>query len=147
MPPLTKHCRLCEACCEGFDHHCLWLMRCIGRGNHCQFVVFCFLLGVCNFLFVISGGQCEFNNYTSHTITSTVLFLAAVYHSGFSCGKHIPKIFFQLPDVSAACCCLNHCLWLIRCIRRGNHCQFVVFCFLGVCNFLFGISGRQCGLH
>ena len=62
MPPRTKHCRLCEACCEGFDHHCLWLMRCIGRGNHCQFVVFCFLLGFCNFLFVMSGSQCEFYN-------------------------------------------------------------------------------------
>ena len=32
---------------------------------------------------------------------------AGLHHSGFSCGNHQPKIFFEIPDVSAACCCLH----------------------------------------
>ena len=27
--------------------------------------------------------------------------------SGFFCGNHQPKIFFEIPNVSAACCCLH----------------------------------------
>ena len=30
-----------------------------------------------------------------------------LFHSGFSCGNHQPKIFFVIPNVSAACCCLH----------------------------------------
>jgi len=28
---------------------------------------------------------------------------AGLHHSGFSCGNHQPNIFFEIPDVSAAC--------------------------------------------
>ena len=27
------HCERCQCCCEGFDHHCPWTSKCIGRGN------------------------------------------------------------------------------------------------------------------
>ena len=57
--PRTKHCKLCGACCEGFDHHCMWIMKCVGKGNHKRFVFFCFLLGVDNFFFVAAGMHCE----------------------------------------------------------------------------------------
>ena len=32
---------------------------------------------------------------------------AGLHHSGFSCGNHQPKIFFEIPNVMAACCCLH----------------------------------------
>jgi len=32
---------------------------------------------------------------------------AGLHYSGFSCGNHQPKIFFEIPDISAACCCLH----------------------------------------
>ena len=32
---------------------------------------------------------------------------AGLHHSGFSCGNHQPKIFFEIPNVLAAYCCLH----------------------------------------
>ena len=36
----TKHCKLCEVCVTDMDHHCLYLLTCIGRHNHRLFIVF-----------------------------------------------------------------------------------------------------------
>jgi hypothetical protein len=38
-PPSTSHCRTCDACVVGHDHHCWWLATCIGRGNHRSFLL------------------------------------------------------------------------------------------------------------
>jgi len=32
--PRTRHCRLCNKCVDGFDHHCLWLNTCVGTHNY-----------------------------------------------------------------------------------------------------------------
>ena len=34
-----KHCVICDRCCKGFDHHCLWLDNCIGQNNYFSFKV------------------------------------------------------------------------------------------------------------
>ncbi|XP_052818936.1 putative ZDHHC-type palmitoyltransferase 5 isoform X2 [Mya arenaria] len=36
----TKHCKLCERCYYRMDHHCLFLLKCIGYKNHARFVWF-----------------------------------------------------------------------------------------------------------
>lgn len=38
--PRTKHCRQCDKCVEGFDHHCLWLNTCVGSYNYRPWVLF-----------------------------------------------------------------------------------------------------------
>ena len=34
-----KHCVICDKCCKGFDHHCLWLDNCIGKNNYNYFKI------------------------------------------------------------------------------------------------------------
>lgn len=50
----TKHCKLCEACCSKFDHHCLFIGKCVGLKNHRPFILFLISTLVCTLVFVYS---------------------------------------------------------------------------------------------
>ncbi|VEL07995.1 unnamed protein product [Protopolystoma xenopodis] len=49
----VKHCRLCDTCCFDFDHHCIFLMRCVTRSNQATFILFLFVSWI-GFAFYVS---------------------------------------------------------------------------------------------
>ena len=46
QPPDGAHCPDCNVCIAGYDHHCIWMGVCIGKGNMKSFVRFnlCWIL-------------------------------------------------------------------------------------------------------
>ena len=41
--PHTYHCFDCDVCIEGYDHHCPWIGKCVGKNNICAFYIFLFI--------------------------------------------------------------------------------------------------------
>ena len=40
QPRGCHHCHFCQVCIEGYDHHCPWMGKCIGKKNLCAFYSF-----------------------------------------------------------------------------------------------------------
>lgn len=38
-----KHCIICDKCVEGFNHHCFWINKCIGKKNKLIYLLFLFI--------------------------------------------------------------------------------------------------------
>ena len=45
-PARSKHCSICKACVAKSDHHCIWVMNCLGKGNYLYFVGLMSSLGI-----------------------------------------------------------------------------------------------------
>ena len=54
-PPRTSHCAVCDNCVERFDHHCLWLGTCIGKGNYKYFYTLLWSLNISAIFEIIFG--------------------------------------------------------------------------------------------
>ena len=50
----TYHCADCDVCVEGYDHHCPWTGKCIGKGNVIYFYLFLLTTIVLLVYFMIS---------------------------------------------------------------------------------------------
>ena len=55
VPVRSYHCSYCDVCIEGYDHHCPWTSKCIGKNNLGRFYFFLFMTPVfivyCSFVF------------------------------------------------------------------------------------------------
>ena len=51
----SKHCAICNRCCERFDHHCPWINNCVGINNHNSFICFIYSLTIVLILLVSSS--------------------------------------------------------------------------------------------
>lgn len=65
QPDDTKHCKLCDVCIKDYDHHCLFLNQCIGRGNHRSFLLFILSMMTAHLLFIASATSYLYNNPAS----------------------------------------------------------------------------------
>ncbi|XP_062926414.1 uncharacterized protein si:ch211-223a10.1 [Mobula hypostoma] len=54
-PEGTKHCRLCNCCMENFDHHCLFLMKCVAKKNQRLFILFLLEIIISHLTFITSS--------------------------------------------------------------------------------------------
>ena len=66
--PRSRHCIICNACIDRFDHHCQWLNNCIGRRNHGYFIVFVLIQSL--YLLFVAGAL----------LTAYILFLKSDEH-------------------------------------------------------------------
>ena len=57
----TNHCFDCNICVEGYDHHCPWTGKCIGKKNTNLFYVF-----VISVLFIFAYIVCAITNAQSN---------------------------------------------------------------------------------
>ena len=52
-PERCRHCKLCEKCRLNIDHHCLFLLGCIAKNNHRQFILLIFTVLLAQVMFLI----------------------------------------------------------------------------------------------
>ncbi|KAG0147501.1 hypothetical protein CROQUDRAFT_9871, partial [Cronartium quercuum f. sp. fusiforme G11] len=80
-PPRSSHCRVCDCCIDGIDHHCTYLNTCVGARNYLSFIIF---LTTCvfNLLLIIGTSLWKILHFGPNNISANGLNFAVLLFSG-----------------------------------------------------------------
>lgn len=62
-PARSKHCSICNVCVSKHDHHCVWVMNCVGKGNAFYFMA----------MMASLGALMNYGAYLAYLVTSTTI--------------------------------------------------------------------------
>ncbi|KAF9558017.1 hypothetical protein CPC08DRAFT_743462 [Agrocybe pediades] len=87
-PPRASHCKMCDNCVDGCDHHCQWVNNCIGRRNYTMFIALLLSATTTSALIIVTSGlhlylltrreHLSFRHALSSGVGSAVVFCMAI---------------------------------------------------------------------
>mgnify|MGYP000931637513 FL=1 len=76
-PERSHHCRTCGRCVSKMDHHCPWIVNCVGHQNHKSFLLFVIYLSLGSLYFLYR--TYKFSTYIWNDETSTYGIVFEIY--------------------------------------------------------------------
>lgn len=96
-PPTTIHCNSCESCVMGYDHHCGFLNKCIGKNNLFLFTLFTILWYVLVIFILITGIILGIRHRRYHGTIGKLYYTNLIVWISLTCVYVLPNLLFLFP--------------------------------------------------
>ncbi|KAJ5328009.1 Zinc finger DHHC-type palmitoyltransferase [Penicillium brevicompactum] len=98
-PARSKHCSFCQACVSRHDHHCVWLMNCVGANNCVYFISLLVSLSV-----MLIYGSYLGKSLLSESLDQLAPPEVKIAMQGWTCfGRHLSKDWNGVPTDGDDC--------------------------------------------